>query len=43
MLHELGIKVQKYELDKLLEKHDRHKDGRLTKDEFEDVKNVKFS
>jgi Ca2+-binding EF-hand superfamily protein len=38
MLQELGIKVQKFELDKILEKHDKSKDGRLSKDEFEDVR-----
>lgn len=38
MLQHLGIKVQKFELDKILEKHDRNKDGQLSKEEFEEVK-----
>ncbi|CAF5080613.1 unnamed protein product, partial [Rotaria sp. Silwood1] len=37
MLQQLGIKVQKFELDKILEKHDKNKDGKLTKEEFEDL------
>jgi Ca2+-binding EF-hand superfamily protein len=42
MLQQLGIKVQKFELHKILEQHDRNKDGHLTKEEFENVrKNIK--
>ena len=37
MLQQLGIKVQRYELSKILEKHDRSKDGQLSKEEFEAV------
>ncbi|CAF1482680.1 unnamed protein product, partial [Rotaria sordida] len=37
MLQQLGVKVQKFELDKILERHDKNKDGKLTKDEFEDL------
>ncbi|CAF1548694.1 unnamed protein product, partial [Rotaria sordida] len=36
MLQQLGVKVQKFELDKILANHDKNKDGKLTKDEFED-------
>jgi len=38
MLQQLGIKVQKFELSKILEKHDRNKDGHLNKEEFEEVR-----
>lgn len=38
MLQQLGIKVQKFELNKIFENHDRNKDGHLTKDEFEAVR-----
>jgi hypothetical protein len=38
MLQQLGIKVQKFELNKILENHDRNKDGHLNKEEFEDVR-----
>ncbi|CAF1097992.1 unnamed protein product [Adineta ricciae] len=37
MLQQLGIKVQKFELNEILEKHDRNKDGHMSKEEFEDV------
>ncbi|CAF1336371.1 unnamed protein product [Adineta steineri] len=37
MLQQLGIKVQKFELPKILEEHDKNKDGKLTKEEFEDL------
>ncbi|CAF3809904.1 unnamed protein product [Rotaria socialis] len=37
MLQNLGIKVQRFELDRILEKHDRNKDGQLSKEEFEDL------
>jgi Ca2+-binding EF-hand superfamily protein len=38
MLQKLGIKVQRFELKKILDTHDRHKDGQLTKEEFEEVR-----
>jgi Ca2+-binding EF-hand superfamily protein len=38
MLQQLGIKVQKFELNKILENHDRNKDGHLNKEEFEEVR-----
>jgi len=38
ILQQLGIKIQRFELTKILEKHDRNKDGQLTKEEFEDVR-----
>lgn len=38
MLQQLGIKVQKFELNKILGNHDRNKDGQLTKEEFESVR-----
>jgi plastin-3 len=37
ILQQLGIKIQRFELTKILDKHDRHKDGQLTKDEFEEL------
>ena len=42
MLQNLGIKVQKFELDRILDKHDRNKDGQLSKEEFEDVSRLGF-
>jgi Ca2+-binding EF-hand superfamily protein len=38
MLQQLGIKVPKFEINRILEKHDRNKDGHLNKEEFEDVR-----
>ena len=38
MLQQLGIKVQRFELTKILETHDKSKDGHLSKAEFEDVR-----
>ncbi|CAF2575686.1 unnamed protein product [Rotaria sp. Silwood2] len=35
ILQQLGIKVQKFELDKILETHDKNKDRKLSKEEFE--------
>ncbi|CAF3345767.1 unnamed protein product [Rotaria socialis] len=37
LLQQLGIKVQKFELDTILEKHDRNKDKKLSKEEFENL------
>ena len=37
MLQQMGIRLQKFELDKILETHDRNKDKKLSKQEFEDV------
>jgi Ca2+-binding EF-hand superfamily protein len=42
MLQQLGIKVQKFELSKILEQHDRNKDGHMNKEEFEDVRKIKI-
>ena len=42
MLQQLGIKVQKFELNEILEKHDRNKDGHMSKEEFEDVSRLLF-
>jgi Ca2+-binding EF-hand superfamily protein len=42
VLQQLGIKVPKFEINKILEKHDRNKDGHLSKDEFEDVRRTSF-
>ena len=38
MFKQLGIKASKFEIDRILEKHDRNKDGHLNKEEFEDVR-----
>jgi hypothetical protein len=40
ILQQLGIKIQRFELTKILEKHDRNKDGQLSKEEFEDVRKI---
>ena len=40
MLQQMGIRLQKFELDKILETHDRNKDKKLSKEEFEDVKPI---
>lgn len=37
VLQQLGIKVQRFELNKILSSHDRNKDGRMSKEEFEDL------
>jgi len=37
VLQKLGVKIQRFELTLLLEKHDKNKDQRLTKEEFEEV------
>jgi Ca2+-binding EF-hand superfamily protein len=42
MLQQLGIKVQRFELNKILENHDKNKNGTLSKEEFEDVRQFKF-
>lgn len=38
LLQQLGIKVQRFELNKILSTHDRNKDGRMSKEEFEEVR-----
>lgn len=40
LLQQLGIKVQKFELNRVLEKHDRNKDQQMSKEEFEDVRKL---
>lgn len=42
MLQQLGIKVQRFELNKILEKHDRNKDGHMNKEEFEEVRKTTY-
>jgi Ca2+-binding EF-hand superfamily protein len=38
MLQQLGIRVERFELNKILDTHDKNKDKKLSKDEFEAVR-----
>jgi hypothetical protein len=42
VLQQLGIKIQRFELTKILEKNDKNKDAQLTKEQFEDVRKKRF-
>ncbi|CAF0873678.1 unnamed protein product [Adineta ricciae] len=37
MLQQLGIKVERFELNKILDAHDKNKDRKLSKEEFEEL------
>lgn len=43
LLQTLGIKIQKFELHPILEKHDRNKDQEMNKEEFEEVRPIRRS
>jgi Ca2+-binding EF-hand superfamily protein len=40
MLQQQGIKIQKCDLNKILDKHDRNKDGKMSREEFETVTQI---